>query len=141
MKPVDQALFGKDYGDCQRACVASLLEFPIEAVPHFRYFADNVWGVVYVNFLWNVGFDYFGTIEAKDNTPDKQYSVDSCFIGSVASKNYTDRTHAVIIGEHGLVLHDPNPKKQYQGVNVIETGELQNWELIKPREEENGSTA
>lgn len=34
MRPVDQTEFG-ERGNCVQACVASLLELPLEAVPHF----------------------------------------------------------------------------------------------------------
>jgi len=35
MKPVDQTIVADKIGDCLRACVCSLLELPIEAVPNF----------------------------------------------------------------------------------------------------------
>ena len=34
MKPVMQTVFGEN-GNCMQACVASLLELPLEDVPHF----------------------------------------------------------------------------------------------------------
>lgn len=35
MKPVDQTTFGCPGGNCFSACVASLLEIPVEEVPYF----------------------------------------------------------------------------------------------------------
>ena len=35
MKPVRQTIFGKPDGNCFQACVASLLEVPLEEVPSF----------------------------------------------------------------------------------------------------------
>ncbi len=35
MKPVDQTLFGDKEGNCYAACLASILELPIEDVPNF----------------------------------------------------------------------------------------------------------
>lgn len=35
MKPVMQTLFGKGKGNCYAACIASILEIPIEDVPNF----------------------------------------------------------------------------------------------------------
>ncbi len=35
MKPVDQTTFGAPGGNCLSACIASLLELPIEEVPYF----------------------------------------------------------------------------------------------------------
>lgn len=35
MKPVEQTILAPPHGDCFRACIASLLELPIEEVPNF----------------------------------------------------------------------------------------------------------
>lgn len=35
MKPVDQTTFGVPGGNCMSACIASILELPIEEVPYF----------------------------------------------------------------------------------------------------------
>ena len=35
MKPVRQTAFGGDHGNCWSACIASVLEIPIEDVPNF----------------------------------------------------------------------------------------------------------
>jgi hypothetical protein len=42
MKPVYQTIVDPGRGDCWRACIASILELPIEEVPNFvAEFADN----------------------------------------------------------------------------------------------------
>ena len=41
MKPVDQTTFGYPHGNCFSACVASLLELPIDAVPFFMGAGDD----------------------------------------------------------------------------------------------------
>jgi len=35
MKPVNQTIFDNELGDCIRACIASIFEFPIEKMPNF----------------------------------------------------------------------------------------------------------
>jgi len=39
VKPVDMTILGRQ-GDCWRACIASIVEVPIEVVPHFMLDAD-----------------------------------------------------------------------------------------------------
>lgn len=41
MKPVRQTIFGHEEGNCAQACVASLLELPLGAVPNFRKERDQ----------------------------------------------------------------------------------------------------
>lgn len=41
MKPVYQTKFGMPGGDCFRACVASLLELPLDAVPDFMNITEE----------------------------------------------------------------------------------------------------
>lgn len=49
MKPVPQSKVGAD-GDCLPACVASILELPLDAVPHFNaLYREN----------WKAGLDRF----------------------------------------------------------------------------------
>src|SRR5262245_45006179 len=41
MKPVDQTVFGLPHGNCFAACVASVIELPIEKVPNFVLEGDR----------------------------------------------------------------------------------------------------
>lgn len=43
MKPVEQTILHPPDGNCFAACVASILELPIEAVPNFRTEGDGWW--------------------------------------------------------------------------------------------------
>ena len=36
MKPIDQTIFGLPLGNCLQACLASILELPLETVPNFN---------------------------------------------------------------------------------------------------------
>jgi hypothetical protein len=48
MKSVDQTTFGPN-GNCFSACVASLLELPIDAVPFFMSAGDGWYNSVYLS--------------------------------------------------------------------------------------------
>jgi len=137
MKHVGQTIINKDYGDCNRACIASLLELPIEAVPHFHCFG-SLWLKVLQNFLLALEYDYSGIgypIEPdllKGHVLSESPNIDGFVMASVPSRTNEDTDHAVVINLKGLVVHDPNPNKKWEDVNVLESGDLKRWFLIGP---------
>lgn len=57
MKPVLQTRFGVPDGNCFSACVASILEVPIEEVPAYQCdLADEVYWHRWVVWLWEHGW-------------------------------------------------------------------------------------
>lgn len=137
MKPVNQSISDPDRGDCHRAVIASLLEFEIEQVPHFRLFADNIWQYVYTEFLWSVGYSFEGTGWPNKTKLLIEDSFDGFFSAAVTSKNFEGKTHSVVIDLTGLVIHDPSPNKNYQDINILESGELLHWALVSKRTDDN----
>lgn len=130
MIPVDQTIIEADRGDCIRAAFASLFELDILQVPHFLLFGDR-WGSVFVRFLQNFGYDYFGVGKPGEDDFSAQETVNEGIMASVPSKTFKGKFHMVIINNDGLVLHDPNPNRMYQDVNVLKTGELEDWFRIE----------
>ena len=120
MTPQKLTISSPENGDCLRACVASLLDLPIEQVPNFmdngkgddgRWFSDPENGMN--AFLWRNGYEYKGY-----RHPEEAISlctgVDGYYIGTVNSVNFRGCTHAVIF--HGLKLaFDPSLRKQWKG--------------------------
>lgn len=111
MKPVDQILFCEngDRGDCQRACIASLLELDIADVPHFNEEDDAVLFHKSLNrFLRNYGLIHietspvnFSQVALKEHAP--------CYhmiYGESPRGNY----HAVVALD-GVIVHDPHPSR------------------------------
>lgn len=114
MTPVDQEFLhdpaNGSYGDCQRAAIASILNLPLSAVPHFN--ADNTDVLTFhtrlKDFLAtkNLGhyeftaFDFtmFGYPE-----PTPVYHL----IYGMTERGFQ---HAVV-GYNGEVVHDPHPSK------------------------------
>lgn len=137
MTPIDQTVVDAGRGDCHRACFASLFNLELDQVPNFRLYDVETWFKVYYHMLLAVGYDYegMGTLETHAGGP-RMYP-DNCkdgfVIATVASRTLEDCLHAVIMDLDGVVVHDPNPNKAWQGENVIETGKLISWELIAPR--------
>lgn len=129
MKPVDQTIVCKDRGDCMRATIASLFDLEIEQVPHFILFGANYFDLVW-SFFRFLGYDYMGCGYIHTGPPKEEDSVNGYFYGVVNSKTFPDVTHAVVIDINGIVVHDPNPNKRWQDINVLESGELKYWYLI-----------
>ncbi len=133
MKPVNQTIVEKGRGDCMRAVIASLFELELQQVPHFLLFGRK-WFQIYHHFLWSLGYEWKGTGYPKEDELIKQITVKGFISASVPSKTLGARIiHNVIVNSKGLVVHDPNPAKHWQDINVLETGDLQSWDNIKKR--------
>lgn len=131
MKPVYQTIIDKDIGDCLRACVASLLEMPIEVVPNFRQEAKgskNESGIAIANrWLVPLGLGLFQTewMSGESNWSD-MHNVHCIF--TVPSQRFPDKTHSVVgraikidsYVSRWEIVHDPNPtNKPYKISDVM----------------------
>jgi hypothetical protein len=116
MKPADQEFVHRpevgQYGDCQRAVIASLLELPIGDVPHFLALAQNdpsdYWDLLQA-FCRKHGYAYL-TMPARSG---------ALFFGEVGdvfheiagpSPRGNGVTHAVV-GCNGQIVFDPHPSR------------------------------
>lgn len=112
MIPMDQTLFldenGKDIGNCYIACMASLLERPIGAIPNF---VDD-----YEDWEWfdrcrrwcreELGMDILA-IDFNASSPD--FKLHGFWI-AVGETEFSECNHAVIYYDDNMV-HDPHPRK------------------------------
>ncbi len=134
MRPVDQTIVTKGTGDCQRAVLASLFHLDIDQVPNFRKYDNETWFKVFWHFLLAIGWEYRGCT-SKPTELLLEDSIDGYFSASVKSKTFEGVTHAVILDMTGTVVHDPNPNKLWQGINVLESGEINDLYIILPERE------
>lgn len=84
-------------GDCLSAAVATVLELPLDAVPHFALFRG------YGDLALTMWADVHGHVAIRsytDQVPDER----SVVIGTTRTNGY----HAVV-GEHGAITWDPTP--------------------------------
>ncbi len=105
MIPVDQEFLHDpevgSVGDCFRACIASVLELPIAAVPHFALLG-NRWQFVLNCYLAGLSRE----IEwAQGVPPDGIWA-----IATVQSPRNSDVKHSVIFRD-GVIVHDPHPSR------------------------------
>lgn len=136
MKKIFQRIVHKGKGDCSRAAIASMLELPLDAVPHFNL-NGNLFYYVMIKYLEAHGYEcHYVNISRKERRKDKsryptrKHLVNGCIYGVVKSRTFKNTLHAVLINSAGTVIHDPNPNRAWIGVNVIKTGELEAWNRI-----------
>jgi len=119
MIPVDQLIVpwsypGPPYGDCLRACIASLLELPADAVPHFMDYPDSEGGdrgeQHLREWLASRGIGYlvnFVPLEDLEAVAEHGLYGYHVMIGSGGPKG---AQHAVV-AYRGRVVHDPHPER------------------------------
>ena len=143
MKPVNQTLVDEEFGDCTRACLASILDLNIDAVPNFIRFKGK-WMRIFWAYIKALGYEFHGTGWPKMENSTNGHILEECpnidgyVIASVPSKSFEGGGHSVVMDINGLVVHDPNPNKAWEGINVLETGDLQNWMMIGEENENTG---
>lgn len=105
MVPVDQEFLhdpeAGSVGDCFRACVASVLEVPTAAVPHFALLGSR-WGRVASAYLDALGKELEWEV---GQPPDDIWA-----IVTVQSPRTKDLKHSVIY-HGGAMVHDPHPSR------------------------------
>ena len=107
MKPVYQTIFSNTLGDCFRACIASIFEFPITDMPNFweqTQDTSTFWKLVDNWMRKNKGFRCLSVQFRKKDL----HLVDGILcIACAKSPRNKDDDHAVV-WKDGL-LHDPHP--------------------------------
>lgn len=109
MKPVDQTIFGDGKGNCFAACVASILELPIEEVPNFCEGWDEEWFDKYQEWLRPHGFSVVMLVAWSEWKPNPGQL---CTMGGKSPRG--DFDHCVVgewTGEEWRVVHDPHPSR------------------------------
>lgn len=120
MKPIAQTTTGTN-GDCFRACIASLLERPIDDVPVFPP-VNEQWGM-YWRWLYEQGFDLCW-YDLKSKPPPK----DEHYILSVPSPTLAAHgLYHAVIALNGAVVWDPHPDRD---THVLPAGTW--FETIRP---------
>lgn len=106
MKPVNQIIFDDVYGDCFRACVASIFEFPIEHMPNFweqTQDASEFWRLTNGWAMEMLGLKvlHFRLL------PDDRHVIEGILCVACAKSPRGNTDHAVV-WQDGLI-HDPHP--------------------------------
>jgi len=110
MTPVKQTIESnkqlKIKGNCLQACVASLLDLPLEQVPHFVSFSDDEWVNIFLDFIYAKGYICEGYAPFSEiNNESLKSGVDDFFI--VTGQSPRGIKHAVIYKKDQM-FHDPH---------------------------------
>ncbi len=114
MKPIDQTRFGNPDGNCFNACIASILEIPLEDVPEYIAEAGNYYPK-YNKWLEQYNLEILWMRFGHD-VPNG-YAI-------LCGKSDRGLDHAVVTFK-GEIVHDPHPSK----VGLIE-GTGTNWDIF-----------
>jgi hypothetical protein len=110
VRPVDQTSYGFNTGDCFSACLASILEIPIDVVPLFL-------GPHHTSFLpW---LARLGLGATRYTPPQYTYLPQGYSIAAGPSKRFGGRLHACV-AYNGSVVHDPHPSRDGLPLGVTE---------------------
>lgn len=120
MKKYNQKIVDNNIGDCFRACMATLLQLPPEVLPNDF---SPAWHRNWQNYL-----EQFGLSLSYSNRSDQPIWLWQPWIASVPSLNYKNTTHAILMHQSGVVLHDPSTKKKYKtgrrlNSNIVQSGQ------------------
>ena len=107
MIPQKQSITGLEQADCLQACIASILEKPMDSVPNFMLFGnEHYWEALYL-YIVSIGF---GGIAYVDGLPKNG----DFYIVSLDFGDNFDYSHCVIY-KNGEIVHDPHPKGTQEG--------------------------
>ena len=103
MKPVDQTVINDMTGNCFTACIASILELPIDKVPNFME-DKNHWYIAAYQWLYDKGY------ELKHKKLEDGETLPGYWISSGKSYRFPDQHHAVVYYKKEMA-HDPHPSR------------------------------
>ena len=120
MTPVDQSIMhdpenGK-IGDCFRACVASLLDLPLEKVPHFMENKNKRWFDDFTKWLsiLDMSAVFIDSETIRDHIKEVVVVLGDQAIVIAGGKSPKGVAHSVLwtFHEGGRMVHDPHPSRK-----------------------------
>lgn len=110
-----QQICDASYGDCFRACMATLLQLPPAVLPNDH---SPAWWLTWRTFLTQFGMEL-----TPDQPADGPIWSTAPWIASVRSLNFDGGRHAILMHRGGIVYHDPSPRKRYRtGSSLLGSG-------------------
>lgn len=106
MKPTDQTVFGYPDGNCLPACLASILEVPLEEIPHF---GDEGWFERFNDWLRPQGLYAYLVAWAEWWAPEGIYILSG--LSPRAEAEGKEYLHAVV-ARGWEIIHDPHPSRE-----------------------------
>ncbi len=112
MKPVQQTRLGKE-GNCFAACLASILELPLEAIPDLMDSRCNTWLEKYNDWLLDSFRLYLWNLAPASDLPSgvvcmATHMCQQPAFHLIGGKSERGRMHSVV-GFQGKLVFDPHP--------------------------------
>jgi hypothetical protein len=111
--------------------MASMFHLELIQVPHFILYVER-WHLMFTHFLLALGYEYWG-----ENCPEnlaQSKPVNGCLYASVPSRMFESGSHAVLINQNGVVIHDPNPNQLWLGEDLTKIPDTWYWKMIEAAE-------
>jgi hypothetical protein len=110
MRPVDQTLFGFEEGNCFAACLASILELPLEAVPNFCANKEKHWEKEAQD--WLIGHFGLSMFTVRHNEVSEAFRDCYCIVAGPSPRGIDrDKEMHSCVWKNGEIVHDPHPDK------------------------------
>jgi len=125
MKPVDQTKFGFEDGNCGAACIASILEIPLESIPNFHGEDPSDPKLYWKNVRkWCADKPFILiSISISEGYDPKEFLKDCWVIASGPSPRGTKEWHRhAVVWRNGEIVHDPHPSRE--GLKEIDMYDL-----------------
>lgn len=107
MRPTDQTTFGDKQGNCFAACIASVLELPLEDVPNFCVVYPDTWYDELNAWLHERGMFAMG-FSAPTAEFFREHMRDAwCIVSGPAARGCDHAT----VWRNGALQHDPHPSR------------------------------
>jgi len=106
MTPIDQTILDTVKGDCVPACIASVLEIPIEDVPNVCLLYEDSWGQHLNDFLRRYGIYMISLPVASC----EEMAVPLLGYHLMGGPSIRGVKHCVV-GKNGRMIHDPHPSR------------------------------
>lgn len=123
MIPVYQTIFGAPDGNCFQACIASVLELPLDDVPHFCKGDNPHWMRDTLDFLRPVGLSLL-TVHLPEGLDAEDLPDAWCVLSGPGPRGHR---HSVV-GRGGMMVHDPHP----DGTGLLAVEEYDLFVAIDP---------
>lgn len=109
MKPIYQTIRDFKAGDCMRACVASIFEWPIENVPNFMEDGPSYYGRKLKKWCDSIGIT---ALEIRFDDKETERLIKDCYVVAIGksprSTEENEFQHG-IVWHNGKMVHDPHP--------------------------------
>ncbi len=119
MKPVAQTIVGKPNGNCFGACVASILELPVEEVWEAGALDGDEFWLGWKSWLESRGWSFVHILAGAWFLPPRGHAI---------ANGDSDRglPHSVVMLD-GKMVHDPHPS----GTGLVD-GKVETWVILYP---------